>query len=371
MSKQLLIISYSNIRRDIRIQKHEHFFRKMGYEVDFLWRSLDEIHRFPFIKKCLYLFSFFFMPEKAVEILYGKLKYEGSDEFKFDVVLANDWNTLPIACRISGLNRSKLIYDTHELATREFEDSLKWKLMLLPLIKTIERKYIKKADLVSSVTPMITNEIKEKYNLKNVISVKNIPRLRKLDNLIQVEAKYPLRIYHHGVYIKSRDIESFIEAVIYFKDKYELYVRLVGDTTELRKKYSNSENVFFLEPVSSNEVLRSCTSYHIGMPSVYPANKNYEYCLPNKFYEYVLAGLPVIISAENIVMKEYVTKHKLGFIAEKHTKNEFIKVLDVIFLKDIIDSRKEVKKYKLKLSAIKEWNQYFIYLNHSNKPFSK
>lgn len=361
-SKKILIISYSNINRDIRVQKHISYFSKLGYKTIVLWNNLDEIKKFSIVKKLAYLFFLCFYKEKAVEILYGKLKYAVFKEEKFDIILANDWNTLPSAYWVSKYNDSKIIYDSHELAVKEFENSIKWKVLILPIIKSMERKYIKKVHLVSSVVPFITTEIKNRYSVKNAITIRNIPEGSMINCLSKVIIDSPIKIYHHGVYIKLRDIESFIKSILVFSDKFELYLRLVGDVSELKKKYSNCRNIILLDPVNSTEVLHSCIPFHIGMPSVSPANTNYKICLPNKFFEYLFSGLPVIVSADNVSMANYVRKYSLGFIAKKYSTDCFVETLKAISIDDIISCRKNVKNFVSELSSFREWQKYAEFL---------
>ena len=47
---------------------------------------------------------------------------------RFDVILANDAEVLPLAARLAREQGARLVFDAHEYAPRELEDNLKWRI---------------------------------------------------------------------------------------------------------------------------------------------------------------------------------------------------------------------------------------------------
>jgi glycosyltransferase involved in cell wall biosynthesis len=59
---------------------------------------------------------------------------------------------------------------------------------------------------------------------------------------------------------------------------------------------------------------------------------SYAFCLPNKIFEYMMAGLPCIVS--NLKdMSDYLNKYQVGIIAEEMTSEALKKsIYDITFL---------------------------------------
>ena len=224
--KKVLIISHSVIEIDLRILKHKHFFEKNGYKVDTLGAKEQRKNRHTFLFSIKYFFFVLFNKEKANIMLHGNLKIPNG---KYDVVFSNDWSSLPLSHKAAKESNSLFVYDSHEMATRQRENSLKWKLFLLPIVRYIEKKYIKYADIVLTVEQNIAMAIKRLYSLKKVLVVRNLPL--SLPELAQQKktVSYPVRLYHHGRYLEGRNIEEIINAVIHLSGTYELHLRLMGN----------------------------------------------------------------------------------------------------------------------------------------------
>ena len=66
----------------------------------------------------------------AYRQIYRYKYLESIKELKdFDLILANDIETLPLAFRLKGNSGTKVIFDAHEYATRQFENDRKWRIL--------------------------------------------------------------------------------------------------------------------------------------------------------------------------------------------------------------------------------------------------
>ena len=82
---------------------------------------------------------------------------------EFDVILANDLNTLPLAFELQP--RLGVHADLHEFAPREKEDDLKWRLFVAPFMRWLCRRYLPLAESVTTVSQGIAEEYTKDYGV--------------------------------------------------------------------------------------------------------------------------------------------------------------------------------------------------------------
>ncbi len=365
--KKVLIIVYSNFKNDNRVRKHKYFFEKKGYEVNIAGFEKDISWHIKIKDKLNYLFNLIFNKEKALYNYFSQLEMleeKIDNEKKYDVVLANDWNTLYTGYQIAKKHNAKLIYDSHEFAIEEKPKSdIKWRIFVRPLIKYIEKKYIDFADLVITVSPDIQSKLEGLYKIAKSVTVMNIPLDKDIKYLFKKKKKtlnYPIQLFYSGRLNEDRGFDIVVEAVKNFSQKFELHMRLIGNVDYYRDKY-NGDNIFIYGPVSPDNLVEETCKYDIGIGLIKPTNLNYVYSLPNKFFEYVKAGLPVITYMQNISMRKIIEKYDIGFVVENCDQKSIEKKLAQISIDDVTKIHQKLSFEEI-FSAKKEWNKVFDYL---------
>jgi glycosyltransferase involved in cell wall biosynthesis len=108
-----------------------------------------------------------------------------------------------------------------------------------------------------------------------------------------------IRLVHHGHAAPNRRIEAMIEAVRCAGSGYCLDLYLVENEPaymqQLRRLASEAGNVQILQPVPFDEIVPMLRQYDLGFYLLAPTNLNHLHALPNKFFEFVQAGLGVVI----------------------------------------------------------------------------
>ncbi len=355
--KKALLIVYSNFKKDNRIRKHKYFLKKAGYDVDIIGFSEENYYNPTIVDKIKYLFWFVLKKEKAIKYLFGKLEYKSKLQNKYDLIIANDWEALPIAVNFLS-NNNILVYDSHEYAIKMATQNFKWWLFIRPLAKYIEEKYIKYADMITCVSKEIVEVYKQIYKRNDVYLVRNISMYSDKNKLrIQKTKSMPIRMYYHGNYLKSRKLDTVLDVIKKFDKKYEVHLRLLRDTSSLKQKYASNKNIIFHKPIKPEKLLDDINDYDFGIAAQPAVNESRMFSLPNKFFDFIFGGVPVLICGETISMSRIVQKYDIGFIAKNFTQEAIEKVLKKISIEEINRKKKNLLKAQKELSAKKEWHR--------------
>jgi len=223
-----------------------------------------------------------------------------------DIYHAHNVNALP-ACYIAAMiHRKPLIFDAHELPLYEL-DHTRWRplgKLALRLLTAITSH----CSGVIAVSPPIAQEMCNRYRLANVTLIRNTPIYRavqKSERLRQHLGRGPeVRIaLYQGNIQSDRQLDGLIRAAAYLEQ--DIIIVLMGEgfsetTSQLEAlavKEGVTDRIKILPPVPYTELLDWTASADIGLIVYSPDHSlNVRMCLPNKLFEYLMAGLPVLAS---------------------------------------------------------------------------
>lgn len=240
-------------------------------------------------------------------VRYWAEAIQAARRFRPDVVHANDGNTLPPALVLRRLTRCRIVYDSHELWTRRNVLRYRW---LAPHVEAlIERTGARRAHGVITVSDSIADWMQAHLRLpRRPVVVRNIPlrqgplptpaqgRLRELAGL---EDEQQVIAYCGGL-APGRGLEESIDALALLPEQMHLVLLGWGSATyvnSLRHQANErqvSDRVHVLPPVPSTEVPSTLADADVAVVFVRPVCLSYRYALPNKLFESIHAGLPVV-----------------------------------------------------------------------------
>ena len=95
--------------------------------------------------------------------------------------------------------------------------------------------------------------------------------------------------------------------------------RGIGRYGEVLKRLSVElgveDRIAFADPVGVDELVSSAAESDIGLNPFIPVCKNTEYALPNKFFEYLMAGL-ACASSDLVEIRDHTTRYDVGILFE-------------------------------------------------------
>jgi glycosyltransferase involved in cell wall biosynthesis len=251
-----------------------------------------------------------------------------------DVIHCHDLPALPIGCLAKWVSfgQTKLIYDAHEYCINDYPYESK----LRQRVKYgIERAFINHANGIITVSDSISALYQRKYHLSSrPIVVLNCPsrKLIEKSNILKEILGLPPYVYlaiYQGSLSPGRGIQETIDA---FKanDTGDIAVVFMGYGVLTDQIIAQTCDRVFHHPAVSPDVLHEFTaSADCGIALIEDSCISYRYCLPNKLFEYFMAGLPAVVS--NLPeMEKVVTGYKVGEVVISQTKEDILKSIEVI-----------------------------------------
>jgi glycosyltransferase involved in cell wall biosynthesis/SAM-dependent methyltransferase len=339
--KRVLMLTISHIDIDPRINKVARTLVSEGYEVDILCYQNQENAAQIVEEVVLPGIRYVRVPRESqwqgrnnrVSLWYQEELRRAGTQRVYDYVHANDLTTLLVGWILARTRGVPLIYDAHEMWSENvIFDNREW-VPMPPRVRTIARYYegflVKYVDLLISVSPSICQEFQRRYKLRQPPSLlanytelalaRNGPcTLPSIRDLCDLSPEHFITLYLGGVN-PLRNIESVIQAHQYLPDKCVFVIRGPGveyyqaQYQDLAKSLGVEQRIFYLPPVAMDEVILGAAGANCGIVMLRNICKNFYWFYPNKFFEYMLAGLPVAVSHFPDVTA-HVEREKCGVI---------------------------------------------------------
>lgn len=218
---------------------------------------------------------------------------------KFDLLVSNDLDTLLPNFLVSKLKRLPLVYDSHEYFTGVPE--LQNRRFVRDVWRSIEKAIFPSLKYVMTVSDSIADQYKSEYGLiplvvRNCakISDKIIPFTRKE---IDIHPGHLLLILQGTGINIDRGGKELIDAINLTENVSLLIVGAGDQFGFLEKKVSDmnlSERIKLIPKCSWETLMKYTRSADAGISLDKNSNLNYLFSLPNKLFDYLSAGIPVI-----------------------------------------------------------------------------
>ncbi len=198
------------------------------------------------------------------------------------------------------LLRRHIVYDAHESYPRVVLDR-EWipRLLRPPLSylwRKIEMAFVRLADLTVTAHDTVTREL----GGSSVVTVHNYPIVRNFVGLKFVLAsERPFHVIYHGDLTEQRGLLTMVDAINKVDLAVEPVLRLAGSISpDLEHKIADrsfTKRTDFLGWLDSKRLAEELSLARVGLFVLHPTN-NYRVITPNKLYEYMAAGIPVVAS---------------------------------------------------------------------------
>lgn len=264
-----------------------------------------------------------------------------------DIIHAHDIDTLMLGAIVASELSIPYIYDAHEYECHRIDRTGTINRFL---IRNDEKKYIQNASVIT-VSEGIAKLLEKNYAISSPIVVYNAPKTKfqsnersSLPNIREVLHldQSAFIVVYVGLITISRSLENIIDAMHYTQNVHFAFVgpqyQPMVDTLKQRAKVLNqTTHLHILPAVPYHEVSSFISTADVGIIILDNACVSYQHAMPNKFFETLCAGIPMIIS--NQAEMNTVTKnHGVGIMVSNITA-EYI-------AKAILEMRQNKDKFK-------------------------
>ena len=236
---------------------------------------------------------------------------------KADIFFSEDIYTLPFVFIIAKLKHARVYYNSREIYA--FIGGLRNRPYLQTLIRYIEKIFITKVDLVLTTGWMDSSYLEKSFRINNTLVIRNIPTYQIPKGIIDFRKLYGLDknvivLLYQGVLLEGRGVPNILRAMIKMPDTVLI---IVGDGEQksnfikLAGSLGIKDRVIFTGMISQKELINYTAGADIGLALIENISISYYYALPNKLFEYIMAGLP-LLSSDLPQMKEIIEKYNVG-----------------------------------------------------------
>lgn len=231
----------------------------------------------------------------------------------FDVVHACDFDTAFTAYHTINHKKTRFVYDIFDY----YADAFNIPQCLKNIIIALDRQIINNADL----TILCTEERREQIagtSPQSLIIIHNTPD----DNCISIDFNNKTiennrrpRICYVGILQPGRLLAE-LGNVLREHHELELHIGGFGKYEEYFAKLSDEcENVKYYGKMPYNKTLELESDCDIMLAIYDPSSRNHRYAAPNKFYEALMLGKPLIM-VQNTGMASVVQENRIGCLIE-------------------------------------------------------
>ncbi len=249
------------------------------------------------------------------------------NDFPFDVVHCHDLDTLQAGIWLKKKLGCKLVYDAHEIFGYMIKNNVPN--FAVKYSFNMEKKLLEQIDHLITVNEPLENYFKK-------ITGKPITIVMNCKELIIKEYQPPktniFTICYMGVLNKARMFPELVDIIGRIKGvKFVIAGKkenIYEEVKEICKKYNNVE---FLGTIKSGDVIKKTLESNAIICMFDPSIEIHKVGLPNKIFEAMATGRPVIVTKNMYYSDEFVEKEKCGLSASYESKdivNAIIKLRD-------------------------------------------
>ena len=257
-----------------------------------------------------------------------------------DVIHVHDLTALKAGCIAKALTGSLLVYDAHELYSHQ------------PGIPKLTRRALSR--LESTLMPVVDSAVvinedqaevmRSEYGEFDYVCLTNATRAPEgfnpdgphdlIRSRFAIPPDEPIILFQGGIN-RGRKIHLLFEGVAQARSRIHLVLLTWGieipEFQQLAKDLGIEERIHFVEPVPWNDVVYWAASADAGFMPYQGHDLNTRLSHPNKMYEFITAGTPMIGSSDLVNVRRTLEATGIGVLHLLREGKDYADALDIMF----------------------------------------
>jgi glycosyltransferase involved in cell wall biosynthesis len=238
---------------------------------------------------------------------------------------------------------TRVLLDLRELYPKQYAGNFAFKIGLRKIRSYLLKNHVMNiCTELTSVSKGMQTYYLQKFGLQSSVvrSVSNFQSHKSSDGI-----STKVKVVYMGIANPMRQLEKAIEIFSKYSDRYDFHLYLVGDSGYIQyliNKYQESGNIFFEKAVPQDEIHSTLIKFDIGWTFYELTTANFEVALPNKFFDYMQAGLAVL-GAPTQDMIQQTTQFNFGLFPDNPTFASASELIAKLTEPEIIFAKSEAR----------------------------
>ncbi len=283
----------------------------------------------------------------ALAVTFDVSMMRAAERMNADLYVCNDLDTLRVGVFMKLLGR-RLVYDAHELYPDLFAETPSH---MRRLLRQLEALFIRFADLVITVNEFIASELSSRYSIRLPTVIMNCPKTLAIPSHLRESARKLRVALYQGGFVRERGLENVVLACRHLRNGIKVVLRGEGSIeARLGELVSNLGNCILERPVPLSEVVARAAEADVGIVTYLPTTLNNLYASPNKLFEYLQAGLPLVGSNLPFIRK-VIVENDVGLVFDPNNPEDIARAINSVTQDEVYERlRMNVEKIKGKFS---------------------
>jgi glycosyltransferase involved in cell wall biosynthesis len=295
---------------------------------------------------------------------FSRLAPHYAAAMKADVYHAHDLVNLQAAALAALINNSALVYDAHELFP---EINNRWVRLKKRYWSKVERLLLPKCDAASTVNEFIADEMAGRYHVPPPIVIYNATNPppgfdpanppNHLREALGLGRETRIALFQ-GWMAEGRGLENLVLSAKHLPTNVVVVMLGFGlyrnKLEQMAQSAGLTQRVRFLDAVPQSKLVEYCASADVGLIPYQAVDLNNFYSSPNKLFDYIVAGLPIIAN-DLPFLRKMVVGHGLGLTAALDSPASYASAISLLLGNDRL--LRETRANLLAAAKIYNWDE--------------